>query len=114
MGDAESSYRRALAILEKRDGPDRPDVATVLLNYSGLLRQVKRKGEARRLEERARAILASRTPPPGPRAGSPHRPTWTSAAGLESCPTIHIGKIACKPMFTGTSNGSGSPSGSSG
>jgi hypothetical protein len=71
MDDAESFYRRALAILEIHDGPDHPDVATTLLNYAGLLRQVKRKGEAQRLEERARAILASRTPPPDGDATGP-------------------------------------------
>jgi hypothetical protein len=62
LDDAESYYQRALAILEKRDGLDHPDVATALLNYAGLLRQMKRKGDARRLEDRARSILANRTP----------------------------------------------------
>ena len=46
-------------------------VLIVILNYAGLLRQVKRKGEAQRLEERARAILASRTPPPDGDATGP-------------------------------------------
>ena len=69
MNEAESSYRRALAIMEKTNGPDHPEVATTLLNYAGLLRQMKRKGEAQRMEERARAILDSHTPPPGKVSG---------------------------------------------
>jgi hypothetical protein len=63
MSDAESCYRRSLAILEESDGPGHPDVATALLNYAGFLRRTRRKSEARRLEERANAILASHKPP---------------------------------------------------
>jgi len=59
MDDAESFYRRALAILEKREGPDHPHVAAALFNYAALLRKMKRKGEARRMEDRARSIMAS-------------------------------------------------------
>jgi len=58
MTDAETSYQRSLAILEKQDGPDHRELAAALLNYASLLRKMKRKGEARRSEERAKALLA--------------------------------------------------------
>ena len=61
--DAESCFERSLEILEKAAGPDHPDVAAILLDYADLLRRMKRKSEARRLEGRAKAILARRQPP---------------------------------------------------
>ncbi len=63
--DAENSYRKALTILEETKGPGHADVATILMNYAGLLRRNKRKNEARHLEDRATAILASHQPPAG-------------------------------------------------
>ncbi len=53
-----SYLTRALAIDEKVYGLEHPEVATDLENYAALLRATKRKGEAAKLEERARAIRA--------------------------------------------------------
>ena len=42
-------------------GPDHPAVATTPANLASLLRAAKRKSEAKKLEERARAVLAKNT-----------------------------------------------------
>ncbi len=55
-GEAESRYKRALAIWEKALGPEHPDVATSLENYAGLLREVGRVVEADELAARAEQI----------------------------------------------------------
>ena len=59
--EAELLYRRALAIAEKALGPEHPDVATALENYSKLLRETNRETEAVRME--ARAKHAGMNPP---------------------------------------------------
>ena len=51
-------FQRAVAIQEKTAGPDHPDTAVVLSFYSQVLRKTGRKHEARRLEDRAKAIVA--------------------------------------------------------
>ena len=54
--DAEPLYKRSLKINEKALGPDHPDVATVLENMVELYKYMGSQEEARRLEERAKAI----------------------------------------------------------
>ncbi len=54
--EAESLYRRALAIDEKALGPDHPGVATCLSNLAGLLRNTGRYTEAEPFIRRALAI----------------------------------------------------------
>ena len=56
--EAESLYKRALAIWEKALGPEHPHVATSLENYAALLRKTNRKKKAKKLEARAKAIRA--------------------------------------------------------
>jgi hypothetical protein len=48
-------YRRAMLILERSRSNDQK-LVTVLSNYAMLLRQTERRGEAKKLEARARAI----------------------------------------------------------
>ena len=55
-GLAESS--RALNLAEHVHGPVHRTVAEVLGNYALALRRIKRKSDAKRMEERARGILA--------------------------------------------------------
>ena len=55
---AETFYKRALAIREKALGPDHPDVATGLENLAALYRATKRDKEAETLEQRAARIRA--------------------------------------------------------
>jgi hypothetical protein len=56
---AEPLLQRGLAIREKVPGPEHPNVATVLGNYAGLLREMKPGAAARELEVRAQAIRAA-------------------------------------------------------
>ncbi len=42
---AEPLYQRALAIREKRLGPEHPDTTTVRVNYTNLLQKIKDKQE---------------------------------------------------------------------
>ena len=56
---AEPLFQRALVISEKALGPEHPDVAKVLENYAGLLREMKRSAGAGELEARAQAIRAA-------------------------------------------------------
>ena len=56
--EAQPLYKRALAIREKALGPEHPDVAQSLENYSALLRKTGRSDEAAILEARAKAIRA--------------------------------------------------------
>lgn len=58
---AEEQYKRALSIKEKTSGPNHPDVAIILKNYAGLLRQAHRNEEAERLLTRANEIMAKRS-----------------------------------------------------
>src|SRR5262249_55667735 len=58
-GEAESQYKRALAIIEKGLGPNHPNVAPALENYAISLRQTGRAAEAAELEDRAKAIKAN-------------------------------------------------------
>ena len=53
--EAAALYRQALLILE-RSRPNDEKLVTVLSNYAWLLRQTGRRGEAKKLEARARAI----------------------------------------------------------
>ncbi len=54
--EAEPLFPRALAILETRDGPDHPEVATGLINLGRLLYDTNRLGEAEPLMRRALSI----------------------------------------------------------
>ena len=56
--EAESLYKRALAIFEHALGPEHPHVAASLENYAALLRETARADEAERMEARAKAIRA--------------------------------------------------------
>ena len=58
FAEAELFYRRALDILEKALGPRHPEVAASLEGYAQVLRKLKRKAEASKLEDRAKALLA--------------------------------------------------------
>ncbi len=53
---AEPLYKRARAIVEKALGPNHPHVATTLENMARLYKETGRVDEAKRLEERAKAI----------------------------------------------------------
>ncbi len=55
---AESIYQQALSLKEHANGPDHPDVATILENYAALLRESDRPEKAQQLESRAKAIRA--------------------------------------------------------
>ena len=61
---AEIQYKRALAIKEKQNGPQHPDVAIILKKYAELLRLAHRDKEADQLSLRAQAIMAKHSPPP--------------------------------------------------
>ena len=56
--EAEPLYKRSLAIWEGALGPEHPNVATALENYSVLLRETGRYDEATEMEARAAAIRA--------------------------------------------------------
>ncbi len=56
QAEAESLFKRALAIREKTLGPDHPDVAASLESYATLLRKTHRASEAITMEKRARVI----------------------------------------------------------
>lgn len=56
--EAEPLYKRSLAIVENALGPEHPNVATALENYSELLRETNRETEAAEMEARATAIRA--------------------------------------------------------
>jgi tetratricopeptide (TPR) repeat protein len=56
LAEAESHLKKALAVAEKALGPDHPSMAGILSNYAAVLRQMRRKTEARKLEKRAKAI----------------------------------------------------------
>jgi len=56
--EAEPLYKRALTINEKALGPEHPEVAQSLENYSALLHKTGRSDEATTLEARAKAIRA--------------------------------------------------------
>ena len=64
VGKAEYQYKRALTLKEQVSGPEHPDVAMILHNYAGLLREAHRYQEAENLSARANAILAKRSPVP--------------------------------------------------
>ena len=64
VGKAEDQYKRALTLKEQVSGPEHPDVAMILHNYAGLLREANRYQEAENLSARANAILAKRSPVP--------------------------------------------------
>ena len=55
---AEPLLKRALAIWEKANGPDHPDVAECLENLARLYKATKRIPEANALEKRAARIRA--------------------------------------------------------
>ena len=62
LGKAEFQYKRALNLKEQLSGPEHPDVATILHNYAGLLREANRYKEAENLSARADAIMAKHSP----------------------------------------------------
>jgi tetratricopeptide (TPR) repeat protein len=57
---AKPLYQRALAIWEEALGPEHPALAKALENYAHLLRKMRRREEAARLEALARAIRAKK------------------------------------------------------
>ena len=69
---AESQYKKALALLERVKGPDHPKVAELLLTYAGLLKTMDRPAEAERLQARAQAIQ-DKQPRPMPIPTLPNR-----------------------------------------
>ena len=68
--EAEPLYRRALAIDEKRSGPDHPNVATDLNNLALLLKETNRHAEAEPLYRRALAIAEKSFGPDHPDVGN--------------------------------------------
>ncbi len=60
--EAEPLYIRSLAIREKALGVEHLNVAISLENYADLLRKTNRNDEAAKLEARAQAIRANRSP----------------------------------------------------
>jgi hypothetical protein len=79
LADAEPLYRRALAINEKRLGPDRPTVATGLNNLAVLLQATNRLAEAEPLMRRALALNEKSLG-----ADHPRRPRG-QAYGMDRC-----------------------------
>ena len=65
---AEALLRRALAIVEKTQGPDAPGLVPDLQSYAALLRKMGRNPEAIEVEARITAIRAQ-PPSPGRVAG---------------------------------------------
>ena len=63
FNQAEPLLRECLAIHEKVQGAEHPEVAEVLDGYAAVLRKVKKEGEAAGLETRAKAIRAKAAPP---------------------------------------------------
>ncbi len=55
---AEPFYQRAITIYEKALGPEHPDVAATLENYTLMLRVLNRHDEAEKMEARAKGIRA--------------------------------------------------------
>jgi tetratricopeptide (TPR) repeat protein len=56
--DAEPIFLRALKVGEQSLGPAHPDVITTLADYAALLRKLKRKNEARKIEARMLELRA--------------------------------------------------------
>ena len=77
-GEAEPLFRRALAIDERRYGPDHPNVATDLNNLAQLLQATNRLAEAEPLIRRALAIDERSLRPGPPRRRHPTSTTWRS------------------------------------
>jgi hypothetical protein len=63
MDRAASSFEHSLTILESSRASKPLDTATVLMDYANLLRKMKHKSEARRMEDRARAMLGGKPVP---------------------------------------------------
>jgi hypothetical protein len=59
MKDAEALYRRALDTFESSFGPNSPRLTPVLEQYAIMLRKVKRKNQAKQLEERVARIKSA-------------------------------------------------------
>jgi len=64
-------WRRALAIAEASFGAEHEVYGGVLLSYAVVLRQMKRKGEAKEAERRTNAILAKAAGEGSARRGPP-------------------------------------------
>jgi tetratricopeptide (TPR) repeat protein len=60
MTDAASTFERLVAIMDGGNRQNDPDFVAVLQNYAEALRKMKRKSEAKAVEERAQSILAAR------------------------------------------------------
>ena len=58
-GASEALFSRAIALAEQVFGPDSPLVGDVLSRYALFLRQQKRNGDARKIEERSTQILSA-------------------------------------------------------
>jgi tetratricopeptide (TPR) repeat protein len=94
LAEAEPLYRRALAIDEKRFGPEHPDVARDLNNLAGLLRATNRLAEAEPLYRQVLRILAEF----GHRTGHehPHFTAINNYAGLISAMGLSQDAIAAR------------------
>lgn len=57
--NAETAYKRCLAIREGALGPNHRDLVDCLNSYATLLRQINRKAQAIKMEDRARAIQSA-------------------------------------------------------
>ncbi|HUS05063.1 MAG TPA: tetratricopeptide repeat protein [Bryobacteraceae bacterium] len=62
---AATLYSKAIPLLESRLGPEHPHLGMVLAEYSQVLRKLGNKSEAKRIERRAKAILATSLQPSG-------------------------------------------------
>ena len=60
--EAESMFKRALAIFDHSLGPQYPGLGAWLTDYADLLRKMKRDDDAAKLEARAAEIRAAATP----------------------------------------------------
>ncbi|MBO0725457.1 MAG: tetratricopeptide repeat protein [Blastocatellia bacterium] len=60
--EAESMFKRALAIFDRALGPQYPRSGVLLADYADLLRKMKRDDEAAKLEARAAEIHAKTAP----------------------------------------------------
>jgi tetratricopeptide (TPR) repeat protein len=66
LDEAETEYRRGLAIREREGGPDHPELAPALANLAKLLSQTDRDHEAESLYRRALAITDEALTPEHP------------------------------------------------
>jgi len=78
-GQAEPYFQRALAIAEKSLGQEHQLTGQILADYAVVLRKIKKKGQAKQLEKRAKAIAD------------------LTAAGVPGIHTIDVSDLVQKP-----------------